>query len=206
MQDENAELAAGIAVRDEIANKSRDLEARAAKLAAAKAERDQASAALDEITRRDAEALSEWARAGATGKAPAGDPKAREAAARRFAAADDQARAIDGAIGELAGQQLALAEQMKSAQRRVQVARARVFAAALSDATAKLRDTEDEKATLEAVADTLRRQTFALDVTVGSAAAQKLEAERVAWIQQRASRIDAAVAARVAEIHARIPG
>lgn len=198
-------LRAAIAKREEVREKDAKIAQRRSLLEAAKSERDQAQAALDSLMRSDAEALTAWAKAGATGKQPAIDTRARQAALQRLANATEAARAIDEALGELDEEHLRTASEMKTAQEGVRLARAHYLAALLTDITAKARQIEDEREIYDALRAGLNRLLTDADAPTCGSVAAALENVRVEWINGRNAAMQVEINRRWRELVGELP-
>ena len=194
-----------IARRAELQHHNRDLLAQIARLNAVKSERDSARAAVEELVRKDAEALATWAINGAKGVAPETDQKTRAAAAQKLAAAESQAAAVDRAIEKLTQQHLELHAELQTVGGEILVLRAQHLGRLLTELTAKRRELEDECVTSDAVARRIYDALFAADQRTGGNVTGALEAERVTWLNIRGAQIEQEVARRWAEIAKDLP-
>ena len=200
MHPVNIDNTGAIARRAELQRRARELTENLARLTAVKNERDTARMAVEELVKKDAEALAAWASAGAKGVAPETDQKSREAAARKLAAAESQAQAVDQAIEGLTQQHRELHEELQRVGREILVLRAQHIGRLLTDITAKRREIEDERAVTDAIAGRLQSELFATDPRTGGDVTSELEAMRVAWLNSRGAPIDAEVTQRWADL------
>ena len=191
--------------RAELQRRARELTENLARLTAVKNERDAARAAIDDITRKDAEALANWASSGARGELPASDQKGRTAAAQKLAAAEAQAAAVDQAIEKLTQQHGELHAELQNVGREILLLRAQHLAQLLVDLTAKRRQIEDERAVNDAVAGRVQAALLAADGQIATQSLNELEAERVSWLGTRGAQIDAAIAERWADLEKNFP-
>ena len=194
-----------IARRAELQRRAREMTENLARLTAVKNERDTARMAVEELVKKDAEALAAWASAGAKGVAPETDQKSREAAARKLAAAESQAQAVDQAVEKMTREHQEMQADLQRVGREILVLRAQHIGRLLADLTAKRRELEDERSIVDAVAGRLQSELFATDARTGGDVTGELEVLRVRWINERGGPIDAAVAERWAEIEAHFP-
>ena len=186
--------------RDTLRKKSLEITERAGRLTALKADRDQAQNELDALMRSDAEQLTAWARAGATGKPPAPDARVREAALRKLANAEQNAHSVDAALSTLQEESRRIAEELQAAGNEVRIIRAQHLAQLLVELTARRREIEDERAIVDAVAGRVQAALLAADGQIATQSLNELEAERVGWINTRGAQIDGAVASRMADL------
>ncbi len=198
-------LRAAIAQREKVSEKDRKIAERHRSLEAAKSERDQAQAALDELMRNDKETLTEWARSGAKGTPPLIDAKARDAALRRLANATEAARAIDEALRELDEEHLRTASEMKAAQDAVRLARAHYLAALFAAITAKARQIEDEREIHDALRAGLNRLLIDADAPTCGSVTAALEKARVEWINDRNAAMQLEINRRWRELVGELP-
>ena len=188
------------ALRAELRRRARELTENLARLTAVKNERDAARAAIDDITRKDAEALANWASSGARGEPPVSDPKGRTAAAQKLAAAEAQAAAVDQAIEKLTQQHGELHAELQRVGREILDLRAQHLGRLLTDITARRRELEDERTAADGLAARIQAQLFATDPRTGGDVTSELEAMRVSWLGTRGAQIDAAIAERWADL------
>ena len=200
MHPVNIDNTGAIARRAELQRRNQEIIANLARLTAVKTERDAARAAIDDITRKDAEALASWAASGARGEPPASDQKGRTSAAQKLAAAEAQAAAVDQAIEKLTQQHGELHAELQNVGREILVLRALHIGRLLTDITARRREIEDERAVTDAIAGRLQAELFATDPRTGGDVTSELESLRVAWLNSRGAQIDGAVASRMAEL------
>ena len=186
--------------RADLQRRARELTENLARLTAVKNERDAARAAIDDITRKDAEALANWASSGARGEPPVSDPKGRTAAAQKLAAAEAQAAAVDQAIEKLTQQHGELHAELQNVGREILLLRALHVGRLLTDITARRRELEDERTAADGLAARIQAQLFATDPRTGGDVTSELEAMRVSWLGTRGAQIDAAIAERWADL------
>jgi len=201
----NQDLQNAIAARDAILRKAGELAERAASLTAAKAVRDQAQAEVDAIARAETDALNEWAKGGAVGKAPVADARAREAALRKLAAAHESARAVDAALAELERQNAELARELGSVQEAVKTSAATYLAGLHAQAMAEQRALEDKLAVSRVICAGTFQMVSGNDARVATQAAKSLEDARLAWVNRRDAEIEAAVSEQWSKLTAGLP-
>ena len=200
MHPVNIDNTGAIARRAELQRRNHDLIAQIARLNAVKNERDSARAAVEELARKDAEALATWAINGGTGGAPEPDQKGRETAARKLAAAESQTQAVDQAVEQMTREHQEMQADLQRVGREIVALRARHIGRLLTDITARRREIEDERAVTDAIAGRLQAELFATDPRTGGDVTSELESLRVAWLNSRGAQIDGAVASRMAEL------
>ena len=193
------------AEREKIFRRAAELAERAAHLTAAKAQRDQAQAEVDALMREDAAALTEWARAGANGKPPASDTRAREAASRKLANATEAARAVDSAIAELEAENAALARELDPANMRVKMAAAHYLVGVHKEHLAELHALEDQLEAKRAITGAVLQTAFDNFAPIASEATKSADTARLAWISRRDGEVRAVIEAEWSKIAATLP-
>lgn len=199
------ELREAVEARDAIVRESAALQERSARLAGFETARNDAQAELDAIARAEADALTAWARDGLAGRAPQPDTKAREAAAKKLAAAEYSMRAVGIAHQQLDEEYLGLVAKLELAQASVQQARARALGEHYMSFVAKMRDCYDTLECLQIVAHQLSAAARGCDLKIVGAIDGDLESERVRWISTRGAQISEAAQREVAQVLQAIP-
>lgn len=192
--------------RDAIIRRSEALSERAARLTAMKAERDQAQAEIDALMRADAASLCEWARSGANGKPPAPDIRAREAAVRKLASAQQSAQSVDSVLDELHRESLSLSREMEEAQQQVRTATANYLARLHAEHMAEQRQLEDRLDVSRAICAGIFQTTHRNHAQIAGEAARVAEVARVEWMNSRNDAVDLAIAQQWAKITSTLPG
>ncbi len=199
------DLKAAVDAREKIFRRSAEISKRAARLSAAKEERDQAQAAVDELAHMEAEALSEWARAGAQGSAPHAGPRARATALRRLANAHEQARAVDTVLEELEGENRELSRELEGAQQQVRTAKANFLLTLYRENIGEQRRLEDALEVKRRISGGLFQAALDAHARIASEAASVNDAQNVAWVRGREAEIVEATNAQWREIAETLP-
>ena len=206
MEIQNAELAAGITVRDDIAQQSSKIAADYAALGDLTARNEAALADAEAKFAQLGNAAAErWLASGATDRALEIDAKARAELQRIREECAHKRTALAAAMKRKETENAEISARYAEAQSRVTAARARVLGERMVAHDAEMRALEDRVEAMRRVAQGLQDAAFACDKRIAGEYTAAIDRARTARIESRWPEIDRVAGEQLAAILARIP-
>ena len=206
MEIQNAELAAGITVRDDHANAAKKVAAECTALGELAARNEAALADAEAKFAQLGNAAAErWLASGATDKALEIDSKARAELQRIREECSHKRTALAAAMKRKETENAEISARYAEAQSRVTAARARVLGERMVAHDAEMRALEDRVEAMRRVAQGLQDAAFACDKRIAGEYTAAIDRARTARIESRWPEIERAASEQFAAILARIP-